>query len=120
MSRPLVLVIDDDIDLREVMAAVLDDSGYSTVTCSNGREALEWLNNNPSPDLILVDLMMPVMNGRDFLKERAKNGASTVPTLVMSASANLKAEFGDGGYLQKPFDVEVMRRTLAKALGKDY
>ncbi len=115
MANHTILVIDDDLDMREVLRYVLNDIGYDMVACSNGREALDWLETH-TPAIILVDLMMPVMNGREFLKEKAKIAAlRPIPTLVMSASVYLE-EFPDGKFLKKPFDLHMLREVLLKTL----
>lgn len=115
--RPLVLVIDDDIDLREVLETILDDLGYDMIACGDGRAALDCLQRIQCPQLILVDLMMPVMNGREFLRRQCKlPSIRDIPTLVMSASTTLKEEFGEGKYLQKPFNLPLLKHTLEKVL----
>jgi len=62
-GKPSVLVVEDDPDLRETLTALLTHHGYSVHTATNGREALARLRNAPHPGVVLLDLMMPVMNG---------------------------------------------------------
>ena len=64
MTKPnhMILVVDDDEDLREVICGVLEDAGYEAASAGNGREALDFLRSSPPPCLVLLDLMMPVMD----------------------------------------------------------
>ena len=85
---PSVLVIDDDIELREAVADALKAEGMGVATAGNGREGLEYLRAGGRPKVILVDLMMPVMNGWQFCE--AKKGDplfSGIPIIAVSAAA---------------------------------
>lgn len=80
-----VLVVEDDPDMREIQRATLDCAGHQVVLAGNGREALELLARR-RPCVILLDLMMPVMDGLTFLAERARRGlAEDVPVLCVTA-----------------------------------
>ncbi len=85
--RPCVLIIDDDAELRESAADGLCDAGYDPLVAVNGREALALLHGPRRPRLILLDLMMPVMNGWEF--REALGRAPNIPILVMTASRTL-------------------------------
>lgn len=90
MSRPdpAVLVIDDDVELRDAVADALQAEGMVVATAGNGREGLEYLRAGGRPQVILVDLMMPVMNGWQFCE--AKQGdpqLSAIPVIAVSAAA---------------------------------
>jgi CheY-like chemotaxis protein len=103
-----VLVVDDDPDIREVVALVLEDEGFSVETAANGAEALEKMRANP-PCGILLDMMMPVMDGAQFLRAWGLEAPSRrVPVVVMSA--NRKAAdaltLGASDFIAKPFDVD--------------
>ncbi len=107
-SRPL-LVVDDDADLREAISDVLKDAGYAVVVASNGRHALEVLGrSNPLPGLVLLDMMMPVMDGAGFLaavKGHAQWGG--IPVVVFSASADPSLQaLGARGWVRKPVDLD--------------
>jgi len=109
-ARQVVLVVDDDPDARDAISAILEDAGYDPIQAANGHEALRQLAAHPGRiDLILLDLMMPVMNGWDFRrKQRATPGLADIPVLLMSAGAHMPTVSGDlqaAGYLTKPVDV---------------
>jgi CheY-like chemotaxis protein len=102
-----VLVVEDDPDTRDSIAEILQDEGYDAELAGNGREALDRLEvYGDRPMLILLDMMMPVMDGRAFIKEmRRSNDLSRIPVLVFSAHADLRAvarELGVAGCLTKP------------------
>lgn len=118
MSRPL-LVVDDDADLREALEEVLRDAGYTVLGASNGKHALEVLGAATElPGLVLLDMMMPVMDGGAFARAmRQVTPWRDIPVLVFSASANARQvadEIGACGHLRKPVDVE----TLLDAVGR--
>lgn len=117
MSRPL-LVVDDDTDLREALEEVLRDAGYTVMGAGNGQQALEVLRQaQATPSLVLLDMMMPVMDGATFGRRmRAVDAWRDIPVLVFSASANARQvadEMGACGYLRKPVDVETLLKAVA-------
>jgi two-component system, chemotaxis family, chemotaxis protein CheY len=109
---PQILVVEDDEAIRGLVSEVLRDDGYDVREASNGVEALEQVQKN-RPDLIVLDLMMPVMDGWAFVEEcRRKSCCDEIPIVVTSASHDLPhtAEklrtFGVRTCLAKPFDVD--------------
>ena len=85
-----VLVVEDDQGIREMMKIFLEMEGYHVVTAANGWEGLERLSRLSEPGLVLLDLMMPVMNGWTFVQEcRRTKGCAEVPIVVTSASHDL-------------------------------
>ncbi len=86
-----ILIVDDDDDIREVTALLLSDLHYQVATARNGRDALELLRGSgPKPRLVLVDLMMPVMDGFAFVREVSSDPAlNKIPLVVISAHGNL-------------------------------
>src|SRR5262249_33833533 len=108
-----VLVVDDNAAVREVMAGALASQGYRASTAADGREALELLRRGPLPDLILLDLMMPGMDGWEFLRQRRHDAAlAAVPVIIVSALDEDQARavaLGVAGHLQKPVGVEELR-----------
>jgi CheY-like chemotaxis protein len=106
-----VLVVDDDVDIRETLCAVLEASGYPVVTAENGRDALDKIAKGGRPCLVLLDLMMPVMDGLEFLAKGLESGAIVgVPVVVITAYDQLGARAADttAAVLKKPFDLGVL------------
>jgi CheY-like chemotaxis protein len=113
-----VLIVEDDADLREMMAQLLTLEGYHTETVANGREALKYLHEAPRPDVILLDLMMPIMDGWEFRKrQRNDPNLADVPVIVLTALDQAQARASDLNgvdFLKKPLDfdrlLELVRR----------
>src|SRR5262249_24356296 len=105
-----ILIVEDDRATRESLGLILGAQGYSILGAGNGREALDLLRAGPHPDLILVDLMMPVMDGWEFRREQTGDAAlAGIPVVVLSADGSVRqkaAALHADGYLQKPVDVE--------------
>ena len=86
MSERRVLVVDDDPLIRDTMSEILEESGYLVSTAAHGGEALHVLKREPKPDAIILDLMMPIMDGWQFLDAKARDAAiSHVPVLIHTA-----------------------------------
>jgi CheY-like chemotaxis protein len=102
-----ILVVDDDQPAREMLTEVLDGQGYGVTTASNGREALEQMEQR-LPSLVLLDAIMPVANGRDVADAMQRRGMR-VPIILLTASpfAPLWArDVGATEFLPKPFDID--------------
>jgi DNA-binding response OmpR family regulator len=113
-DRP-ILIVEDDEDLREVLAQVLEGEGMRTLAARNGQEALDILHSDGvTPGLILLDLTMPIMNGWEF-RERFDTDASIpdVPVVVMSARSR-DDSLSSAAWLQKPLRVDVLLNTVQK------
>src|SRR5690242_2289106 len=87
-TSPLVLIIDDESSIVEMMSIVLTDEGYRVATATNGEEALEWLSSN-RPDLILLDLLMPIMDGATFW-ENLSVQTDRPPVILVAAHPNIE------------------------------
>jgi CheY-like chemotaxis protein len=115
---PRVLVVDDDAAIRHVVGELLVDEGYAVREASNGEEALaqlaEWV-----PDVIVLDLMMPVMNGWSFRREPFDRSiAVAVPVVVLSASRRAEATAAEPravAIMTKPFDAGALVATVEHA-----
>ena len=113
-----VLIVDDEPNMRGFLRMALEDEGYTVRTATNGQEALDRVRRTP-PDAILLDLMMPVMDGWSFLTaRRTLSSEYRCPVIVMSAVGgwNLARELGAASFLAKPFDIYVLLATLAGVL----
>ena len=116
-GRPLVLVVDDDPDILEAICDVLEREGYRVARARQGQEALDRVGEE-RPGAILLDLMMPVMDGVAFAEAlRARTGGAPIPIVVISADGNpQRAEaVGAQGYLAKPFDIDALLAQVAVA-----
>ncbi len=104
-----ILLVDDDDDLRELLAELLQQHGFSVVEASNGEAALAFLTGSPAPRLILLDLMMQVMNGYGFLEERKhRPELATVPIFLFTARDGMEdqaATLGVNRVFRKPLDI---------------
>jgi len=115
MTPPVdVLVVEDDVELRQVLSEVLTDAGYRVASLSNGRDALRSLKRRKVPPrLILLDLMMPVMDGWKFLEEKSRlREFDGIPVVVLSAfpARNVSAQ----AILRKPIDLNRLTATVEK------
>ena len=105
-----VLVVDDEFDILEALKGILELEGYRVLGASNGAQALSAMRQT-TPDLVLADLMMPVMDGLELLKAMgADERLSRVPVVLMSALQPKvsQKEYGWRAFLQKPFDLEAL------------
>ena len=113
-----VLVIDDDDDLAEVVREVLRDSGYAVATVRHGAAALE-LVRHISPNLILLDLTMPIMDGWSFLGQYRRNGKTSARIVLLTGNPHapeIARSLGADGYLSKPFEIDDLIGVVAREL----
>lgn len=104
-----ILIVEDDNDIRESLAQVLELEGYNVSTAANGKEALELLTTIKRPCLILLDLMMPVMSGWEFLNaQRDDMMLATIPVVVVSAAGEKAKSTPASGFIKKPIDLPVL------------
>jgi CheY-like chemotaxis protein len=103
-----VLIVEDDEDLRDMMAQMLTIEGFESATVANGREALDYLHAAMKPHVILLDLMMPVMDGWEFRRrQKADPELAPVPVIVLSALDQGRAAPVDAeAFLKKPLDFD--------------
>jgi CheY-like chemotaxis protein len=109
-----VLVVEDDIDIRDCVAEMLGDKSYDVYVATHGQEALDKLPGMPPLDLIIVDLLMPVMDGLEFIRQ-VRTGAyqPNVPVLVLSASSTVVPPQGIP-IVRKPVSVAELLRMIEK------
>jgi CheY-like chemotaxis protein len=105
-----VLVVDDDQDLLSLVAFVLESEGFHVETASDGRQALDAVAKH-LPNLILLDMKMPVMDGWEFAKQFHSKYDSQAPIVVLTAYEDAKKraqEIGANGWVGKPFDLDAL------------
>jgi CheY-like chemotaxis protein len=118
-DRPVVLIVEDEVDALDVLGIVLEEAGYEVLRATNGVEALGQLGDRRGRcSLILLDLMMPVMNGWDFRrKQREIPAFASIPVVLMSAGArlaNAANELDPVGYVNKPVEVSDLLDTVRR------
>ena len=119
MDMAEVLVVDDEPDIRETVRTILESEGYRVRIASNGREALDLMRQGSPPGLVLLDLMMPEMDGYEVLEAMRNDRAlASIPVTVVSAVCD---RFGPLGTpcLRKPFLLEELLATVEKQVAPD-
>jgi len=110
LSCHSILVVDDDADIRSSLTEILGDEGYRVAGVRNGREALAYLQAQTRPSLILLDMMMPEMDGWRFRLEQQKSPElAAIPVVILSAHGNVREAalaLGAADYLRKPLRIE--------------
>jgi len=118
-TERVVLVVEDDESIRNVIADVLEERGFRVVGAANGAEALDSLDET-RPDVMLLDLLMPVMHGWDFMESYAeKTGGDPIPIVVVSVNPALPRSFNRFGVrsvIAKPFDIDELLDAVDDAL----
>jgi CheY-like chemotaxis protein len=111
-----ILVVEDDAEIRELVAEVLVADGYDVVKAANGQEALDYLQTgSPKPCVILLDLMMPVLSGPELIEIMAEDhNLAALPVVVVSAMAGRGTAPGVRRFLKKPVSSAVLRRVVAE------
>ncbi len=116
-----VMVVDDDEDIREIVKLSLEASGYRVTTAVDGLEAWQHLNASAPPSLILLDLMMPRMDGEEFMKTLRSSPQANIPVVIMSGhnASNQKAEeLKVNGCLTKPVELDELLGTVRRVVSR--
>ncbi|MEA2452040.1 MAG: hypothetical protein QOG04_750 [Actinomycetota bacterium] len=118
-----ILIADDEPALRSLLKTNLSFEGFETLTAANGEEALRVIREE-APDVVLLDVMMPVMDGLQVLEELSKGENRQTRVILVTAKASSEAqlqgwELGCDEYLTKPFDLDVMIDRIAEVTGRD-
>lgn len=116
-----ILVVEDDLSIAEVLSDILGDTGYQVAIAGNGQEALAYLETT-HPDLILSDIMMPVMDGRELCKKLNSNPMySSIPIVMMSAAYRSITLDGckHAALVNKPFRLEELLTLLSKVIEQE-
>ena len=115
-----ILVIDDEVGIRELLSEILTDEGHDVATAENATTARAWRDER-RPDLVLLDIWMPDTDGVTLLKEWAANGQLTMPVVMMSGHATIDTaveatRIGAAGFLEKPIGMQKLLATVKQAL----
>ena len=117
----LILIVEDDLDLAGLLAEVLATAGYRTAIAGNGYEALDHLRTNNHPDLILLDMMMPVMDGWKFREEQRKSPAlASIPVVTVTADDDARgkaASIQAAGHVAKPITIDSLLDEVERICG---
>lgn len=122
MSKGKILIADDEVSIRQIVEARLKMAGYDTVTAADGAETLE-LSQSESPDLIVLDIMMPKMNGLDVCRELRKTDST--PIIMLTAKGDIAdrinaLELGADDYVIKPFSPRELEARIKAVLRRTY
>lgn len=117
MNRaPIILIVEDDRDIRDVLAEILSEEGYQVLVAEDGADGLRRLAEGPQPDLILLDLMMPRMDGYQFREEQRKNPAwSAIPLVLLTAGVETSDKITALGALdvvRKPVKIDFLLELI--------
>jgi two-component system nitrogen regulation response regulator NtrX len=120
MSNNTILVVDDEIGIRELLSEILRDEGYRVALAENAGQARSW-RKQARPDLVLLDIWMPDTDGITLLKEWASGGLLTMPVVMMSGHGTIDTaveatRMGASGYLEKPVPLQKLLSTVGRAL----
>jgi CheY-like chemotaxis protein len=123
--RQKILLVDDDKGIVEVVKKVLEEIEYDVVTAYDGKEGLEKVKCD-DPDLIVLDIRMPLMNGYEFMRalreEKFNQNTPMIPVIMLTAKEEMKEVFkmeGAKGYLLKPVDPTSLIRKIQECLNPD-
>jgi CheY-like chemotaxis protein len=120
MRCETILIVEDDRDIREALRLVLEAEGYCVRVADNGRDGLAMLGETRGPCLILLDLMMPVMDGFQFLSVRERDVAlATIPVVVVSAFPENARDIASmtQGFVKKPVNLEQLLAVAQRYCG---
>ena len=114
-SNPEILVVEDDADTRRAMKIVLEGEGYQVASVSNGQEALDRLRHESKPSIILLDLMMPVMDGWQFRREQKLDPAiADIPLVVITATGKRPVLIDAAELVMKPLDLNRLFEAIER------
>jgi CheY-like chemotaxis protein len=116
VNQPTVFIVEDDVDTREMIGRFLQMEGYAVETAANGRQALERLDAGTRACVILLDLMMPVMDGWEFRRQQVSHATcADIPVIVFSAAGRDRMQQIEANdYLAKPVDLEDLLKRVAR------
>ncbi len=115
-ERPTIFIVEDDVDTREMLGRFLELEGFGVETACNGRQALDRLDQGLRVCVILLDLMMPVMDGWQFRREQVQHEElAAIPVIVVSAAGRERLQQIDAdGYVAKPVDLDELLKQISQ------
>lgn len=116
-NQKLILIIEDDTEILSSLKIFLELEGYKVLTAQNGLEAMNILKTSGIPNLILLDMKMPIMNGWEFASEFQGKHDRMSPIVVMTAASDAEQRAKDihaTGWVSKPFDLDVLLEKVKK------
>jgi CheY-like chemotaxis protein len=122
-TQPLVLVVEDNPIARTGVAQLLANRGFEVQTAADGQEAVNFLRSNVPPDVIILDMFMPVLDGWRFLEELPRLNLKATPWIVVTTASpaigrEWAADHGCGGFLRKPFDERNLMEEVQRCLNR--
>jgi CheY-like chemotaxis protein len=118
LTCPKIFVVEDDKDIRELLGEALNGEGFGVESFSDGQKAIDRLYASPEPCLILLDMLMPIMNGEQFMHHFHRLPATIlpIPVFLVSATCNetQSKEIGCRGFIKKPVDLEALLLIVGK------
>lgn len=121
MNQKTLLVIEDDTNIRDVLKLSLQFEGYQVLTAENGKQGFEVLNQGIMPGLILLDLMMPIMNGWEFVGAIKEHKAlKQIPIIIVSAYADRARSIDCHDFILKPLELTHLMQTVKKHYKTNY
>lgn len=110
-----VLIVEDDESIRTILKEILENEGYEVFTAENGKVGIEVLQKIARPCLILLDFLMPVMNGKEFMEAKRQDDLiAPIPVVLVSAFEDRSKDIGAQGFVKKPIDFDCLLRFLEK------
>lgn len=110
-----VLIVEDDEIIRTLLSEALREEGLDIYEAENGQDGLNILDTMPRPCLILLDFMMPVMNGREFMEKKQQDDLlSAIPVVLVSAFEDRSKSIGAIGYVKKPIEFDSLMKFLTR------
>lgn len=114
-----VLIVEDDKSIRDALQELLQSEGYTVITATNGHKALTFLRSTDTlPGIILLNLMMPVMNGIQFRAEQESDARlGGIPVILMTADRNIESKrmkIGARGFIRKPFEIDDVVKKIER------
>ena len=123
MATKDILVVDDEVGIRELLSEILYDEGYQVHLAENAQQAREY-RINKTPDLVLLDIWMPDLDGLSLLKEWVAQGLLTMPVIMMSGHGTIETaleatRIGAADFLEKPIALQKLLKTVATVMQQE-